>query len=188
MPCPNPWRWLVSEHHVSTLHRIVRFLLLFELALLVTWVSLFIVLATAYPAAGSPDLWYAKLGMVISLLGHPGTALVLIKLDHELDKGRAKRAGWGRFFWLFGNLFTDVWSVVDAWSDLADRAIAHGAVAVVQAFTTVALVASSVGVVVYFAVLMTQSSSSAENEDSAQLVESLLPAPKVQPLRARRGM
>lgn len=173
----------------------MRLLLLFELLLLVAWIVIFILLSAAFP---SPDIWFARLSLVLSLLGHPGTALVLIKLDHELDAGKAKRVGFGRFFWLFGNLFTDVWSVVDAWVDLAERDLAPTALALVRGFTTTALVASSLGVIVYVVALVQQHSRDDTGTTTTTITytqrevvgvgEPLLPQPRVQPLRARRGV
>ena len=151
MPLPNPLRWLLDEPR-SALHRLVRFQLVCELLLLVVWVTLYGVLE-GYALAASPDLWYARFSLVFSLVGHLGTPLALIKLDHGMGKGHV---GWERWFWLFGNLFTDIWSALDAWLHLPDKALVAEAIAICRAFTTVALVTSSLAVIVYAVVLFTR--------------------------------
>lgn len=167
----------MTETAGRPLLRVVRLLQVAELLLLVFWIIVFALLRTYE----SPDIYYARLAILLSLLGHLGTALALITLNHGLLKGHP---GWERWFWLFGTLFTDIWSALDAWLDLWTRDISAAALALVRAFTTTALVISGLAVIVYFAALFLGGTNS--NEKAAhQLAEALLPQPLLRPAKVK---
>jgi hypothetical protein len=165
MTVPNPIQWLTDEK-ISRLQRFVRFQLLIELGMLLVWISLFI----TFEVWTSPNMDAARLSLLLSLLGHLGTPLALISLNH----GLGKHVGWERWFLMFGNLFTDVWSALDAWLHLEAKGVVPDALAICRTFTTMALVTSSVAVIVYLYALLRQSTTTPHGEVAA-IFEQLLP-------------
>lgn len=185
---PNPITWLTT----GPPHLIwVKVLLLIELLLLLIWVTLFAVLEVHYSKTTSPDIYYARSGLLFSLLGHLGTPLILTELTHGLEEHNVR---WTYIFWMLGNLFTDVWSTTDAWNHLPDHDIEGAVIGILRGFTTTTLVFSSIGLATYAAILLfitTQPSSSSDEAVHAQIQEPLLvPVAKVRPLRVgiRRGV
>lgn len=169
MGIPSPLHW-VADERLSPLQRLVRVQLLVELAFLPVWIAFFV---TFEVWTTTPGMDAARLSLVISLLGHLGTPLALIALNHGLSK---RHVGWERWFLMFGNLFTDVWSALDAWLHLQDKDASAEALSICRAFTTMALVTSSLAVAVYLYALIKQAApEDAGLPASLSVLEQLLP-------------
>lgn len=182
MVAPNPVRWLTSG---TALEIWVKVLLLSEVLMLIVWVVLFGVLESYDEQTLWPDLYYARTALLFSLLGHLGTPLTLTWLGHEMEKGTLR---WERWFWMLGNLFTDIWSATDAWRHLGEKSLPPEALGMVRGFTTTALVLSSIGVITYLIVLLLQAvmpetTTAAENTQIQEpLIPALLQPPRVKPI------